>query len=79
MVTGGCDNLVKIWSSNGSDKWVLDAELDGHTDWVRDVAVSNGIIATCSQDRSVLVWSFDSTLGVYKKVLVKEFGNFYLI
>ena len=47
------------------DKWVPDAKLDGHTDWVRDVAWAPSIglpvsrIASCSQDCKVVIWKKD--------------------
>lgn len=55
IVSGGCDNLVKIWREDQNGQWVLDQMLQGHTDWVRDVAWSQNIInsktniASCSQ------------------------------
>lgn len=55
IVSGGCDNLVKIWREEPSGQWVLDQTLQGHTDWVRDVAWSPNVIhsktniASCSQ------------------------------
>ncbi|ODM92087.1 Protein SEC13 [Orchesella cincta] len=59
FASGGCDNLVKIWREE-NDQWV--EKLVGHTDWVRDVAWSPGAglskrkIASCSQDRKVIIW-----------------------
>ena len=38
LVSGGCDNMVKIWSHDESGNWVKEADLEGHSDWVRDVA-----------------------------------------
>lgn len=55
LVSGGCDNVVKIWREDQNGQWVLDQQLSGHTDWVRDVAWSQNIlhsktnIASCSQ------------------------------
>lgn len=64
IVSGGCDNLVKIWLFNDSeDKWVEEQKLEAHSDWVRDTAwaPSTGLpktyIASCSQDRRVIVWT----------------------
>jgi len=65
MITGGCDNLVKIWMyDEGSNAWVEAETLpSAHTDWVRDVAwaptVGAGVetIASCSQDKKVVVWT----------------------
>lgn len=55
IVSGGCDNVVKIWREEPNGQWVLDQTLQGHTDWVRDVAWSQNVIhsktniASCSQ------------------------------
>jgi len=65
LVTGGSDNLVKIWKCDADGKWLStpEAVLEGHTDWVRDVAWAPNLglpvsyIATCSQDRTVLIWT----------------------
>lgn len=81
IVTGGCDNLVKIWKFNeDGTNVVLEHVLQGHTDWVRDVAWSpsnlgKAYIATASQDRTVLIWtndSNDSTTPWKKSLLTKD-------
>jgi len=66
LLTGGCDNLLKIWRySEESDvpSWaeahVLPPE---HSDWIRDVAWAPSVggvgdtLASCSQDKRVIVW-----------------------
>jgi len=64
FVSGGCDNLVKIWREE-DDQWVEEAKLDAHSDWVRDVAwapsvgLKRQLIASCSQDRRVIIWTND--------------------
>lgn len=56
FVSAGCDNLVKIWCfREDTQSWVEEETLEGHTDWVRDVAWAPNIglprsyIATASQ------------------------------
>lgn len=68
FVTGGCDNLVKIWRySAEDDTWKEDHKLEAHSDWVRDVAwapsvgLPSSILASCSQDRRVIIWTNDGT------------------
>lgn len=61
FASAGCDNIVKIWGfSEETQAWVEEDVLEGHTDWVRDVAWAPNIglprsyIATASQVRFVL-------------------------
>ncbi|KAI9814489.1 MAG: GTPase-activating protein S13 [Thelocarpon impressellum] len=65
FVTGGSDNLVKIWDWNPELKsYAPSLTLTGHTDWVRDVAwspsiLSKSYIASASQDKTVRIWTSD--------------------
>jgi len=63
IVSGGCDNAVKIWAYNEIDNsWKEQLKLEEHKDWVRDVAwapnigLPSSIIASCSQDNTVIIW-----------------------
>jgi len=62
LASGGCDSLVKTWRLRGGE-WVAEGRLEGHSDWVRDVAWApsggsgGALIASCSQDCRVLIWS----------------------
>lgn len=65
VVSGGGDNLAHIWEYiNGN--WEKIQTLKQHSDWIRDVAWAPNIglpydtIATCSQDKTVIIWSNDS-------------------
>jgi protein transport protein SEC13 len=56
FASAGCDNLVKIWGyREDTQSWIEEEVLEGHTDWVRDVAWAPNIglprsyIATASQ------------------------------
>lgn len=67
FVTGGSDNLLKIWDYNPESKsYNLSQTLEGHSDWVRDVAwspsiLSKSYIASASQDKSVRIWTSDAS------------------
>ncbi|CAH2445764.1 COPII vesicle coat, Nup84 nuclear pore sub-complex and Seh1-associated (SEA) complex subunit [Komagataella phaffii CBS 7435] len=79
FVSGGCDNLVKIWRYDDAAKTFIEEEaFQGHSDWVRDVAwspsrLSKSYIATASQDRTVLIWTKDGKSNKWEKQpLTKE-------
>ncbi|KAI0696968.1 protein transporter SEC13 [Cerioporus squamosus] len=74
FASAGCDNLVKIWGfRDDTQAWVEEDVLDGHADWVRDVAWAPNIglprsyIATASQDKTVLIWTKDSLTAPWVK------------
>jgi len=74
LATGGCDNSVKIWQlHSGNEGWQLESTLNGHSDWVRDVAwapsigLPYSIIASCSQDQTVLIWTQTDANGNWNK------------
>ncbi|CAK5081595.1 unnamed protein product [Meloidogyne enterolobii] len=61
FVTGGNDRLVKIWREETPGNWKMEAELEGHENWVRDVAWSpsdslTSTIASCGVDGQVIIW-----------------------
>ncbi|KII90409.1 hypothetical protein PLICRDRAFT_38938 [Plicaturopsis crispa FD-325 SS-3] len=74
FASAGCDNLVRIWGyREDSQSWVPEETLEGHTDWVRDVAWAPNIglprsyIATASQDKTVLIWTKDTPTSPWVK------------
>lgn len=76
FVTGGSDNLLKIWSFDAaSQSYKQDGpSLTGHTDWVRDVAWSPTVlqksyIASASQDKTVRIWTSNASGGWESKSL----------
>ncbi|KAG0685263.1 GTPase-activating protein S13 [Kluyveromyces marxianus] len=78
FVTGGADNLVKIWRFNPeAATYLLEHTLEGHSDWVRDVAwsptvLSRSYLASVSQDRTCIIWTQDNNEDTWKKTLLKE-------
>ncbi|KNZ82350.1 Protein transport protein SEC13 [Termitomyces sp. J132] len=74
FASAGCDNLVRIWGyRDDTQSWVEEETLEGHTDWVRDVAWAPNIglprsyIATASQDKTVFIWTKDSPTSPWVK------------
>ncbi|CCK68710.1 GTPase-activating protein SEC13 KNAG_0B02670 [Huiozyma naganishii CBS 8797] len=78
FVSGGADNLVKIWKYDAAAQtYNLEDTLDGHSDWVRDVAWSPSVllrsyIASVSQDKTCVIWTQDKDNGAWKKTLLQE-------
>ncbi|KAL3105564.1 hypothetical protein niasHT_021187 [Heterodera trifolii] len=61
FVSGGNDRLVKVWREESPGTWRMEAELDGHENWVRDVAWApsesqTSTIASCGVDGRVIIW-----------------------
>ncbi|GBE85629.1 vesicle budding-related protein [Sparassis latifolia] len=74
FASAGCDNLVRIWGfQEETQAWMEEEVLEGHTDWVRDVAWAPNIglprsyIATASQDKTVLIWTKDTPTSPWVK------------
>ncbi|KAJ7353967.1 GTPase-activating protein S13 [Desmophyllum pertusum] len=82
FVTGGCDNLVKVWKETDG-QWVEEEKLEAHSDWVRDVAWAPNVglpvstIATCSQECRVVIWTKNEVGGGTwtSNGFVKKFGD----
>ncbi|KAE8612117.1 hypothetical protein XENTR_v10012730 [Xenopus tropicalis] len=81
FVSGGCDNLVKIWREEDG-QWKEDQKLEAHSDWVRDVAWAPSIglptstIASCSQDGRVYIWtSDDAATNCWNPKLLHKFND----
>jgi protein transport protein SEC13 len=74
FASAGCDNLVKIWGyREETQSWVEEETLEGHADWVRDIAWAPSIglprsyIATASQDKTVIIWTKDTPTSPWVK------------
>ncbi len=63
LVSGGCDHLIKVWTEDNG-VWKEEHVLQGHSDWIRDVSWAPAVglpyfyIASCSQDKTVMIWTF---------------------
>lgn len=80
FASAGCDNCIKIWTwKDDINEWKDEETLESHTDWVRDVAWAPNIglpksyLASCSQDKTVIIWTQDNPqAGWTKKLLQNE-------
>lgn len=82
FVSAGCDNLLKIWKFlEDEDKWVEEHKLEGHSDWVHDVAWSSSVglpknyIASCGRDNRVIIWSKDLQTGKWSSKVLHVFDD----
>ena len=61
--------------------WKEETVLQGHSDWVRDVAfapnlgVPRSYLASCSQDKSVLIWTKDPGADAWSKKVLGVYGD----
>eukprot|EP01091_Cochliopodium_minus_P010286 TRINITY_DN2688_c0_g2_i2.p1 TRINITY_DN2688_c0_g2~~TRINITY_DN2688_c0_g2_i2.p1 ORF type:complete len:308 (+),score=86.38 TRINITY_DN2688_c0_g2_i2:30-953(+) len=80
LVTGGCDNVARIWTEVNTKEWKESSSLEHHSDWVRDVAWAPNIglptntIATASQDKTVVVWR-EKEKDKWEKIKIINFNN----
>ncbi|KAJ1449530.1 WD40-repeat-containing domain protein [Pelagophyceae sp. CCMP2097] len=84
IVTGTCDNAVRVWraENNGAAlTWALEpmAHEHVHKDWVRDVAwaplsgTASTMIASCSEDKTVCIWTQPSPEEPWAPLLMHAF------
>lgn len=85
IVTGGCDNRIRFFTQSlESGEWAEDtsatiAKTECHSDWVRDVAWAPSIlpnvnvVASCSEDRTVLIWTQNGQGAEWKPTLLHKF------
>jgi protein transport protein SEC13 len=86
LVTGGCDNRIRFWAQQETGQWqedttgTLSKELS-HSDWVRDVAWAPSLlpnvnlVASCSEDRTVIIWRQDGYHAEWKPTLLHTFDS----
>jgi protein transport protein SEC13 len=85
IVTAGCDSHIRIWvCKNGI--WSVESTSASsesavvHTDWIRDVSWAPSLlpnhcmIASCSEDRSVLIWNQNQTTKEWIPTLLHTFN-----
>lgn len=83
FVTAGCDNRIRFWVKS-ADQWQEDTSAAisknlSHSDWVRDVAWAPSIlpnvnvVASCSEDCTVLIWTQNGRGADWKPTLLNKF------
>ena len=82
LVSCGCDNLVKVWRFNDAEnQWVVEDVLEGHADWVRDVAwapsvgLASATIASCSQDATCVIWTKEDGSSTWTRKQLPKFND----
>lgn len=86
LVTAGCDNTIRFWKFHEGewkpDEAVLETSSGvSHADWVRDVAwapvlvPNHNMVASCSEDCTVLVWKQSEENGPWKPTLLHTFES----
>jgi len=84
LVTGGCDNRIRFWLQQENGQWQEDTSASvskelSHSDWVRDVAWAPSIlpnvnvVASCAEDRTVLIWTQSGRNVEWKPKLLNKF------
>jgi len=80
LVSGGCDNAIRIWKCSSDSKWELECDaLLAHEDWVRSVAWAPGlgldgdVIASAGQDGMVFVWTCSDPATGWTKIALPKF------
>ncbi|KAI0262796.1 WD40-repeat-containing domain protein [Gloeopeniophorella convolvens] len=66
LITASADSTVKVWDAGSG---TLSRTLEGHTDWVRSVALSpkdDDTVATASDDTTVRFWSMQTGKQLYQ-------------
>lgn len=78
LVSGGCDNLIKIFSFHAeTSQWKCETTLEGHNKVIRDVQWSPNIglpydtIASASQDGIVIIWNKKPTDSSWKSTTLE--------
>eukprot|EP00607_Mallomonas_marina_P009901 CAMPEP_0182419684 /NCGR_PEP_ID=MMETSP1167-20130531/4084_1 /TAXON_ID=2988 /ORGANISM="Mallomonas Sp, Strain CCMP3275" /LENGTH=305 /DNA_ID=CAMNT_0024594737 /DNA_START=64 /DNA_END=981 /DNA_ORIENTATION=+ len=81
LVTGSCDNTVRIWRSVDGG-WSEEGKISvssPHSDWVRDVSwapntgMPYNIIASGSEDRTVYIWRQSDAEKTWTPTLMNQF------
>ena len=87
LLTGGCDNQLRLWRLNEeNNSWYelrafSESGETAHSDWVRDAAFAPSLglpsntIASCSEDKSVIIWTEDAQSGAWRKAKTLKFDT----
>ena len=63
LYSASYDDSIKCWRHEASiDDWICCATLNGHSSTVWQFDISGDLIASCSQDQSVIIWKENKEL-----------------
>lgn len=81
FAVGGADKQVHIYRSDATEGYVREQTLDGHSDWVRDVAwapatgLPMNILASCGEEGRVIIHKQRAEKGEWEKAATLSFEH----
>lgn len=60
VASGGRDSTIYVWSTDAENREDSLRRLNGHDDWVLDLAVDAGLIVSAGRDNTVMLWDLAS-------------------
>jgi WD40 repeat protein len=68
--------VIKLWQNRYDNTIQLNANFEGHVDWVNDLAISQNLLFSCSNDKTVMIWNLNNCNGTvdpaYQKHLMHK-------
>ena len=71
LYTAGRDSVIKCWE-NRDNSYQLNANYEGHIDWVNDIVINQNLLFSCSNDKTVMIWNLNNHNGTNDPVYQKH-------
>eukprot|EP00884_Botryococcus_braunii_P007641 jgi/Botrbrau1/16879/Bobra.150_2s0097.1 len=78
LFTASRDATIKRWRVE-EEEAVCSTSYQAHTDWVNDILLVNGLLASCSSDRTIKLWDAGAEGLVMKPVTTFTQHNDYVM